>query len=183
MTCEVERGVRQLFLDDELVAKVSGLFRTIHVAQPQPGLEVMRTEYPWEAGVRAPCAIMRVPDTGRYRMWYQSMMMGRERWEVGGVRVPGYVPKTDKWGGPVHTVLLTCYVESEDGLHWERPMLRQMTFDGSLENNLIDTLDGGEENRHIGQGTNVFYDERDPDPKRRYKLYHPGLFTNSLLAA
>jgi hypothetical protein len=31
-----------------------------------------------------------------------------------------------------------CYLESRDGFHWERPVLRLRAFEGSLENNLLD---------------------------------------------
>jgi hypothetical protein len=51
-----------------------------------------------------------------------------------------------------------CYFESKDGINWERPILRQREFNGSLENNL---LKGGP------NGT-VFIDPNGP-PEARYK--------------
>ena len=51
-----------------------------------------------------------------------------------------------------------CYFESSDGFNWERPLLRQKYFDGSLENNLLNP----------GQEGTVFIDPAAP-PEERYK--------------
>lgn len=51
------------------------------------------------------------------------------------------------------------YAESGDGLDWVRPALRCREYRGSLENNLVSPLCGGQ----------VIYAPHDPDPSRRYK--------------
>jgi hypothetical protein len=51
-----------------------------------------------------------------------------------------------------------CYLESKDGWNWERPILRQKEFNGSLENNLLKP----------GQEGTVFIDPNAP-PEERYK--------------
>ncbi|SCF28965.1 hypothetical protein GA0074695_5202 [Micromonospora viridifaciens] len=54
-----------------------------------------------------------------------------------------------------------CYAESTDGVHWVKPKLGIVEFDGSTDNNILFT---------DVQGTSVLYDPADPDPARRYKL-------------
>lgn len=54
-----------------------------------------------------------------------------------------------------------CYAESEDGVHWVKPSLGIVEFEGSKDNNILFTRI---------QGTSVLYDPQDPDPSRRYKL-------------
>ncbi|MCX4799489.1 MULTISPECIES: hypothetical protein [unclassified Streptomyces] len=54
-----------------------------------------------------------------------------------------------------------CYAESTDGVHWTKPKLGLVSFDGSKDNNILF--------EHV-QGTSVLYDPADPDPTRRYKL-------------
>ncbi|WP_327241143.1 hypothetical protein [Streptomyces sp. NBC_01320] len=54
-----------------------------------------------------------------------------------------------------------CYAESTDGVHWAKPKLGLVSFDGSKDNNILF--------EHV-QGTSVLYDPADPDPTRRYKL-------------
>ncbi|MET9806765.1 hypothetical protein [Streptomyces halstedii] len=54
-----------------------------------------------------------------------------------------------------------CYAESVDGVHWTKPELGLVDFDGSKKNNIL---------FENVQGTSVLYDPADPDPSRRYKL-------------
>ena len=54
-----------------------------------------------------------------------------------------------------------AYAESKDGIHWTKPNLNLVDFNGSRDNNLI--LTGV-------QGTGVLLDKQDPDANRRYKL-------------
>lgn len=61
----------------------------------------------------------------------------------------------------------TAYVESRDGLHWTKPMLRQKPVGGSLENNLV-TVDPARD-WPANAMENVVYDPDDPDPGRRFK--------------
>lgn len=51
-----------------------------------------------------------------------------------------------------------CYLESQNGLDWQRPILRQREFEGSLDNNLLDP----------GPDGSVFIDPAAP-PEERYK--------------
>ncbi|HNT87218.1 MAG TPA: hypothetical protein PKL84_05075 [Candidatus Hydrogenedentes bacterium] len=51
-----------------------------------------------------------------------------------------------------------CYLESDDGLEWKRPILRQREFNGSFENNLLEP----------GPDGSVFVDPSGP-PEERYK--------------
>ncbi len=54
-----------------------------------------------------------------------------------------------------------CYAESADGLHWEKPNLGLVEFEGSRDNNIL---------MEYAHGTSVLYDPEDPDPQRRYKM-------------
>jgi len=94
-------------------------------------------------------------DNSKFRMWYYPVSHGETDKEV--------------TQGPV------CYAESEDGIHWHKPVLNQMKFKGSKLNNAIRLPEGKIE------GVNVIKDESDPDPNRRYKMvynpFHAGNFT------
>ena len=57
------------------------------------------------------------------------------------------------------------YATSEDGEHWEKPVLGLFEWNGSKENNIaFDPQDKGP-----GRPFHVLRDETDPDPARRYK--------------
>ena len=86
-------------------------------------------------------------DEGRFRMWYYG------KFEV--------MPRPRKSS-------LTCYAESDDGLHWTRPNLGQKLVRGSRDNNALDLPS------RQTYGATVIKDEDDPDPRRRYKMvYNP----------
>lgn len=91
-----------------------------------------------------------IRDGDRYRMWYYALHYGE-----GQGTHPG-----DLVEGP------TCYAESDDGLHWIKPALRQVEWRGSLENNIVKLA-------HLrSEGVHVIRDDEDPNPARRYKMVY-----------
>ena len=53
-----------------------------------------------------------------------------------------------------------CYATSDDGIHWDKPKLGLVEFEGNKNNNIV---------WRGPHGFGVFKDLNDPDPKRRYK--------------
>jgi len=66
-------------------------------------------------------------------------------------------------------VYRVCYATSTDGIHWIRPDLGLVEWQGSRHNNL---LNGGQ---HWMRRPNVIIDTRDTDPKRRFKMTYVDL--------
>lgn len=97
-------------------------------------------------------------DNGKFRMWYYPASFKGDR--------PADAEPTPEWidanvrQGPV------CYAESEDGIHWRKPVLDQFDFKGSRANNAINLPDA-----YIA-GASIIKDEADSDPSRRYKLVY-----------
>jgi hypothetical protein len=85
-------------------------------------------------------------DEGKYRMWYYAVGLAEERGRL--------------QEGPI------CYAESDDGLHWVKPNLRQVLYKGSWDNNAIALPDPRTE------GIEIIKDDDDPDPNRRYKAVY-----------
>lgn len=54
-----------------------------------------------------------------------------------------------------------AYAESDDGVHWVKPNLGLVDFEGSKENNLL---------FRYAHGTGIFLDLEERDPAKRYKL-------------
>lgn len=55
------------------------------------------------------------------------------------------------------------YATSKDGIHWEKPNLGLVEFEGSKKNNIT---------CHGLSGAGVIKDLRDPNPERRYKAFY-----------
>jgi len=91
-------------------------------------------------------------DEGKFRLWYEC------------------VPIDDLTGRAGVTNLLR-YAESEDGVEWQMPSLRQVEFRGSRDNNIAY---GGSLTPGRGyHGGCVFKDPSAP-PEERYKIFHLG---------
>ena len=129
---------RQLFLDDHLIDSMSGARRTMH--SPTRRETVLVGDKPWDKSSVAYMSVIR--DGDLYRGYYRCDHEGSDA----------------RTGSPRHT----AYAESEDGIHWEKPSLGLIEFNGSKDNNLI----------WMKPGANlcVFIDTNPAEPpERRYK--------------
>ena len=120
----------ELFVDDYLIEDLEGVELRIH--QPREEEKVLHFDQPWEGNI--PYFVNVYQDGEIYRMNY----LGRS--------APDYVIREELEPGekvmPAHEEV-HCYAESRDGIHWVRPSLGQVEFQGSRENNILD-LKGAE---------------------------------------
>ena len=103
-------GEVQLFVDDVLLARKSGVVRRIHTCEKLPK-PVMVSEKPWEQNgpdrrIYVYGTVLRDRQTGGFRMWYN-----RNR--------------------------LLLLATSADGLQWQRPELGLCELAGSKKNNVV----------------------------------------------
>jgi hypothetical protein len=138
---------RRLFLDAWVVEEQQGLTRAFHAAEKHPGNPVLKGEKPWEtipAAITGPYVYGTVAWEGdRLRMWYQVLTKGNH---------------------------VAC-AESHDGIHWTKPNLGIVEFNGSKANNLSVSafqpeLAGGE-----CHNPSVIRRPESADPQKRYALY------------
>jgi hypothetical protein len=92
----------------------------------------------------------------KFRMWYYAIHPMPDP-QPGQTRIPGEGDNIVQ--GPI------CYADSDDGITWTKPSLGQVLFNGSRDNNAIALP----ETKAV-EGVTVIKDEKDPDPKRRYKM-------------
>ncbi len=106
----------ELFLDDYLIEQMTpGVELRLH--SPERREIVMITDKPWEGNA---CAYRTVfQDGDRIRMYYAG-----NHYDLG---VKGMI---------AHPSFL-CYAESRDGVHWERPDLDLVEYQGSRRNNIV----------------------------------------------
>ncbi len=125
----------QLFLDDWLIESREGVRSVLH--SPEPKEIVIRMDRPYEdSTMYDPTVIL---EGHRYRMWYRTNFNQR----------PFY----------------TGYAESLDGIHWSKPNLGLVEYQGSTDNNLIWPVPGGR-----GFVLSIFKDANPQTrPEERYK--------------
>jgi len=110
---------RELFIDDALIARLEGhAARRLH--HPVPREIVLRHDAPWEGTGSGYHSIFR--DGERYRMYYKAFHITVEPGRTVSEQTP-------------HR--FTCYAESLDGIHWVKPELGQVEFQGSRANNIV----------------------------------------------
>ena len=121
---------KQLLFDDALVEAKEGFTTTMNPAT-RTNTPVLAPEKPWEShGCSNPTVML---DEGVYKMWYSA------NGEDG-------VPRD-------------CYATSTDGIHWKRPNIGLIDYQGSRENNIISL--------NLNHGS-IFKDP-SAEPKQRFK--------------
>ena len=145
----VDVGSRlELFADRFLIDEIKGRAR-LQLQRPSPQELVLTTDRPWEGNA---CSLFTIfQDGDRYRMYYRG-------WHF----VTGTTLEF-----PRRQVI--CYAESLDGIHWYRPNLGLVEFEGSRENNIVlDRLPTG-----APVHTFVPFKDSNPaaDPDARYKAF------------
>lgn len=130
----------ELFVDDYLIEHLIGDV-DLRLHHPQPKEVVMVYDKPWEGSGTNFQTIFE--EDGKFRMYYKA-------WEHSIVSKKASThPQT------------TCYAESNDGIHWVRPVLGLHEFNGSKENNIVFAID------ELGKGGNVATVFRDKNSSSR----------------
>ena len=131
----------ELFVDDYLVDELVGTRLVLH--HPRPAEVALRFDRPWEGAF---CAYVTVLQDGEiYRMYYRGK--------------PSANPD-----GSLDEV--TCYAESRDGIHWEKPDLGLFEVAGTRKNNVV----LGPEYAPVPHNFIAFVDTRPGIPSsQRYK--------------
>jgi len=96
-----------------------------------------------------------------FKGWYKSFITD----ETSNKTALSDRPRCEYFSGEREEGLL--YATSEDGIHWDKPALGLIEFEGSRQNNIV--MRRATHGIHAG---GVFKDAVDSDPARRYKFIH-----------
>lgn len=149
-----ERSYRRLFLDNEHVSRMEKVRRVVNRPEPVQDNPVLEPERPWEmGGISTGGRVLYDETEARFKYWYQCRAGDpREMVTMDG----------KEW---LSNRCLLCYATSEDGIHWDRPEVGQVDFEGSKANNILRI------GRANPEGVGIEYDPDDPDADRRYKAF------------
>lgn len=129
---------RELFVDDGLIERLTGK-AALRLHHPTPREVAIVHDKPWEGSGSGYHTVFQ--DGDRYRLYYRGLHMVVTNGKLStGRHKPFY-----------------CYAESKDGIHWTRPELGIVSFEGSRVNNII--LEG--------LGTHNFTPFKDENPNCR----------------
>ncbi len=114
----------ELFVDDYVIESMDGV--RLRLQTPQPAGIVMNHDKPWEGTTSAFHTVFQ--DGDLFRMYYRGS--SHAGYTIQSLMKPGEKPV------PEHEQV-ACYAESRDGIHWSRPSLGLIEFEGSKDNNIV----------------------------------------------
>jgi hypothetical protein len=152
-------STKQLFVDDFIIESVTNAMRVMNPAEKVENNPVLRPERPWEGNFVRVGAVFFDETDQVFKMLYGGSRSAARR-------APEGVP-TPSGPGSVLGILVegegsgvNCLATSEDGVHWERPVLGLVEYEGSRENNILppDSV-----------MPYFFQDLHEEDPAKRFK--------------
>jgi len=112
---------RELFVEDGLIERLEGGAQ-LRMHRPVPHEIAIVHDEPWEGTGSGYHSIFE--DNGLYRMYYKA-------WQLNALNAARRDPNEKP------NPLVCAYAESDDGIHWRKPMLGLNEFDGSTANNIV----------------------------------------------
>ncbi|MBN1555397.1 MAG: hypothetical protein JXA11_11680 [Phycisphaerae bacterium] len=108
----------QLLIDDYIVEDRWRLTRVLQQPHKFPRNPILTLDRSWEGDMVYFPYVLWDEDFGRYRMWYRCY-------------------STSNYFGAGGPPYYFCYAESDDGIHWEKPLLKVCDFPGFTETNVV----------------------------------------------
>jgi len=157
---------KYLLLDSRLVSRTENAVLRVGRVRKHRANPLFAQDRPWEARADNVYANVLYDEKAKlYKCWYSPFIIDtahattpKSKWEAVTYR---QVQRKLRAAGKWQRVMGICYAESRDGIRWTKPLLDIHKFDGEKSNLLL-----------IGpHGAGVFRDDREADPKRRYKMF------------
>jgi len=140
---------KQLFIDHKFIESAEGVALRMH-APVRTGEVLIKPDAEWEKDFYIGSYSSVMGEGGKVRMWYQ----------VSGLKaLPGKNPD----------FMAVAYAESKDGIHFEKPVLGLVEYNGSKRNNIVMPADP----KLLAMGGGSVAYDRNPacPPGERYKSW------------
>ncbi len=155
---------RYLLLDSRIIDDLDNVMLTVGVVQKDENNPLFGEDKPWEPRFDNPyLSIIYDEEDEIFKCWYSIFIKSGGYKEFPGEGLPSDQRAWVEWGKGVRDFGV-CYATSKDGIHWEKPDLGVIEFEGSKENNIV---------IEYSHGVTVMKDLHETDPKKRYKAIRP----------
>ena len=152
---------KYLLLDSRNIESTDNARLALGTVTKHPANPLFGEDKPWERRFDNLYAnVLYDEAAGLYKCWYSPFIVDHSAQGL-SLAQRNHTP----YRPPPNREMGVCYAVSRDGLQWEKPELNLVELEGSKRNNLL--LRGP-------HGAGVFKDPDDPDPQRRYKMFHAG---------
>lgn len=155
---------RYLLLDSRIIDTTENVQITVGSVNKDEHNPLFGEDKPWEPRFDNPyCSIIYDDSEKIFKCWYSIFIKSGPSGDFPGEGIPSEKRAWLDWteGDRDYGV---CYATSVDGIHWHKPDLGLIEFDGNKHNNIVIKFE---------HGVTVFKDLHETDPQKRYKAIHP----------
>ena len=151
---------RFLLLDSRIIEKTENAQLTVGTVQKDRNNPLFKEDKPWEPRFDNPyCSVIYDEEEKIYKCWYGIFIKSGPRGDFPGEGLPPDKRAWVNWREGVRSFGV-CYATSKDGIHWEKPELGLIDFNGDTKNNTVIVY---------MHGVAVIKDLHETDPQKRYK--------------
>ena len=156
-------GHRYLLLDSRIIQSTENAKLTVGAVRKDKNNPLFKEDKPWEPRFDNPyCSVIYDREKKLYKCWYSIFIQcSQESW----LTVPREKRAWVDWKESPDRGFGVCYATSTDGIHWEKPELGIIDFQGNQKNNIV--------MRAVPHGVGVIKDLHETDPQKRYKAIRP----------
>ena len=155
---------RYLLLDSRIIEDTENVHLTVGTVQKDENNPLFKEDKPWEPRFDNPyCSVIYDEEEGIFKCWYSIFIKSGGYDGFPGEGLPSDQRAWVEWRKGERDFGV-CYATSKDGIHWEKPELGLIEFEGSKENNIV---------IEWNHGVTVMKDLHETDPQKCYKAIHP----------
>jgi hypothetical protein len=163
---------RYLLLDSRIIASTDNVHLTIGTVQKDENNPLFKEDKPWEPRFDNPyCSVIFDEEEKIFKCWYSIFIKSGGEGDFPGEGLTSEKRAWVEWMKGEREFGV-CYATSSDGIHWEKPELGLIDFNGSKKNNIVIEFE---------HGVTVIKDLYETDPQKRYKAIHPETESNSMV--
>jgi len=155
---------RYLLLDSRIIENTQNAKLTLGTVRKDINNPLFKEDKPWEPRFDNPyCSVIFDEEDKIFKCWYSIFIKSGARGDFPGEGLASEKRAWVNWTEGKRDFGV-CYATSRDGIHWEKPGLGLIEFDGSKKNNIV---------IEFNHGVTVIKDLHETDPQKRYKAIHP----------
>jgi len=155
---------RYLLLDSRIIEETENVMLTVGTVHKDENNPLFKEDKPWEPRFDNPyCSVTYDEEEKIFKCWYSIFIKSGGEDDFPGEGLASDKRAWVKWTEGDRDFGV-CYATSRDGIHWEKPELGLIDFNGSKKNNIV---------IEFNHGVTVIKDLHETDPAKRYKAIHP----------
>jgi hypothetical protein len=159
------KSEKYLFLDNRIIEKVENAKLVVGKVEKSSANPLFVEDKPWEKRFDNLYGnVIYDQEDELYKCWYSPFIIDNS------AKGMSLKEREKEYNTPDDREMAVCYATSKDGIHWVKPNLGLVDFEGNKNNNIVWRGKGQDGDHGAGpHGAGIFKDMHEKDPNRRYK--------------